>query len=91
MNVLWSFLEKPTLFIGSTIVSIPLYIGLGQVLFNNWDDFLDSLRLLYQPRWLSLLQGESSEASWDSLKFLFYLILCAASATTVYKIAKHIF
>jgi hypothetical protein len=91
MNILSYFLDKPSLFIGSTIVSIPLYIGLGQVFFDNWDDFLDSLRLLYQPRWLSLLQGESNEASWDSLKFLFYLILCTAAATTVYKIAKHIF
>jgi len=82
---------NPSVFITSSIIAIPLYIGLGKVFFDDMDDFLDSLRLLFQPQWLTLLRGESNEVSWDALKFLFYLILRAAFATTVYKVAKHIF
>jgi hypothetical protein len=79
------------LFFGVSVVSIPLYIGIGQLFYDNWDDFLDSLRLLYQPQWLSVLRGEWQEDNWASLKFLLFLICCLAAATSIYKIAKLVF
>lgn len=90
MNHLLSLLDRPTLFIGSAIIAIPIYIGIGRLFFDSWDDFLDSLRLLYQPQWLSALRGEWHEDNWVSLKLLLYLIFCLACATTVYKVAKYI-
>lgn len=86
-----AFVDKPMLFLGASFAAIPLYIGIAQIFFDGWDDFLDSLRYIYQPQWLSLLRGEWYEDQWASIKFLFYLLVCIAMATTVYKIAKLIF
>jgi hypothetical protein len=91
MGALLSLIDRPILFIGTAIISFPLYIKIGQLFFDGWDDFLDTLRFIYQPQWLSALRGEWHEDNWGSVKFLFFLICCAAAATTVYKIAKLIF
>lgn len=91
MDALLSLIDRPMLLVGSTIISIPLYIKIAHSFFDGWDDFLDALRLVCQPQWLSVLRGELHEDNWVSVKFLFYLIFCGAVATSVYKIAKHIF
>lgn len=83
-----SFVDRPMLFIGSAIVAIPLYFGIAQIFFDGWDDFLESLRYIYQPAWLSALRGEFYDDQWASVKFLVYLVVCVATATMVYKIAK---
>lgn len=91
MTNLLSFVDRPMLFVGSALIAIPLYIGVARIFFDGWSDFLESLRFIYQPQWLSALRGEFYEDGWASLKFLVFLISSVAVATTVYKLAKLIF
>ena len=91
MNSLLSFLDRPQLFIICAVAAIPAYIVVGSVFYDSWDDFLDGLRLWFQPGWLSALRGEWSEDNWETLKLLFYLLVCASMATTAYKVAQHFF
>lgn len=87
---LLGFADRPVLLFGSIILAIPLYIGIGCLFFDNWQDFLEHLRYLYQPWWLSALRGEFYEDQWAGLKMLFYFIFCAATATTVYKLLEFV-
>ncbi|MEJ7139061.1 hypothetical protein [Amphibiibacter pelophylacis] len=83
--------DRPVLLFVMALVSLPLYIWIGRWVFDDWEDFLESLRYLYQPQWLSALRGEWHEDNWGSIKFLCFLILCATIATGLYKLAKLLF
>lgn len=91
MTDLLSFLVRPKLFITCAVAAIPAYIAVGSVFYDSWEDFLDCLRLWFQPGWLSALRGEWSEDNWQTLKLLLYLLMCVAIATTAYKVAQHFF
>lgn len=91
MIELLSFFDRPNLFIVGAIVAVPAYIAVGSVFYNGWDDFLDNLRLFFQPSWLSFLRGEWGEDNWATLKLVFYFVLCGAVATAVYKGLKLFF
>jgi hypothetical protein len=91
MTDLYTLVDRPMLFVGAATVSFPIYICIGTVLFDSWEHFLDSLRLWYQPGWLSALRGEWNEDNWESMRLLLYFACCAAAATSVYKLAKHLF
>ena len=58
------------------VVSIPLYWVIGRFVFDDWQDFLDHLRLWYQPIWLSALRGEFHEDLWAQVKLFMFLGLC---------------
>jgi hypothetical protein len=62
------------------LFSLPVYWFIGRYFFSGWDDFLDHLRLLYQPFWLSALRGEFNEDMWAELKLLIYFLICASWA-----------
>jgi hypothetical protein len=57
-------------------VSLPIYWLVARFFFDDWQDFLDHLRLFYQPIWLSALRGEFSEDMWAQVKLFVYLGLC---------------
>ena len=58
-------------------VSLPVYWFIGRFLFDDWQDFLDHLRLWFQPFWLSALRGEFNEDMWAQVKILVYLLICS--------------
>ena len=91
MTELLSFFDRPDLFVICMLVAIPAYIAIGSVFYDSWEDFLDSLRLFFQPSWLSFLRGEWGEDNWVTFKLFFYLILCVAFATAIYKISIFFF
>lgn len=86
-----SFVERPQLFITALFLAIPLYYMMWQLIFDSWDEFLESLRLFFQPDWFSLLRGEWQDDQWASIKILIFIILCLSMATTIYKFGKMIF
>lgn len=88
MTELLSHLDRPELFIGCAFAAIPAYIAVGSIFYDSWEGFLDSLRLFFQPSWLSFLRGEWAEDNWELLKLFFFLVVCAALATAAYKAAK---
>ncbi len=63
---------------------LPLYVILGKFFFGTWDDFLDGLRFLFTPNWLSLLRGESVSDFYATLKMVLFLLLCAAGTFFVH-------
>lgn len=81
-----ALLERADLFKYALVLSIPFYLLIAKIVFGGWNDFWDAVRLLLQPDWLSMLRGEWHQDCWSSLKFLFYLIACAAMVTGVYKL-----
>ncbi|BBP01088.1 hypothetical protein SFSGTM_17960 [Sulfuriferula nivalis] len=91
MTALFSLLDRPNLFFVCLFVASPAYIAVGSVFYDSWEDFLDTLRLFFQPSWLSLLRGEWSEDNWATLKLFFYLVVCLALATALYKAVKLFF
>jgi hypothetical protein len=58
------------------VVSLPIYWLLGRFFFDDWRDFLDHLRLWYQPFWLSALRGEFNEDMWAQVKLFLFLGIC---------------
>lgn len=76
----------PPLFVKSLLFATPLYFLMGKWIYQDWHDFVDSLRFLYQPSWLSLLRGEWHEDNWATLKFFFFLCCCLGCAGIVYKV-----
>jgi hypothetical protein len=82
---LLSELDNPRLFVKSLIWATPLYLFGGKLFFRDWGGFLDALRFLYQPTWLSALRGEWHDDNWASLKFFLYLAYCLACADVLYR------
>jgi hypothetical protein len=70
--------EHPEWFLHSVWVSLPTCLLVGKFMFGDWDGFLYSLRMLIQPDLVSLFRGEWVEDWWETIKFILFLILCAA-------------
>ena len=90
MNTIAEFLshfDHPDLLIKILLLAIPLYVWIGTWFFDGFEDFLDSLRLLFQPSWLSAFRGEAQDDMWSELRFLFYVLMCAAFVTGMYKLS----
>ena len=71
-----TFFEYPDLFLRSLWFAAPVCLFLGRMFYGSWGDFLEALRYLYQPGWLSLLRGEYDKDSWETLVFYIYVGLC---------------
>jgi hypothetical protein len=50
------------------IVNIPVYFGLRWLIFDDWDNFLESIRFWLTPDIFSLLNGEYWEDWWGEMK-----------------------
>ncbi|QDT63978.1 hypothetical protein [Calycomorphotria hydatis] len=68
------------------VVNIPCYIGIGYFYFGSWRDFGESLRYLISPWWLSLINDESHEDAWYSIKFLIFVVTCIALVVAEWKL-----
>jgi hypothetical protein len=91
INMLLSSLDRPLLFIASFFLAIPFYFMTANLFFDGWDDFLENLRYLYQPWWLSALRGEYYEDQWSGVKMLFFIICCISFLILIYKLGKMFF
>jgi hypothetical protein len=58
------------------LFSLPLYWFIGRIFFDDWQDFLEHLRLWFQPFWLSALRGEYHADMWAQVKLFVYLLIC---------------
>ena len=51
---------------------------LFHLFFHDWADYLEALRYIFQPNWLSLFRGEYMRDVWMSFKAsLFHLLILA--------------
>lgn len=58
------------------VLNIPLYLGLGFLIFGSWPDFRDCLRFWLTPDWLSFFRGEYWADRWSELKIFLFAVLC---------------
>lgn len=61
--------------------NLPVYIGIGWVIFDGWGGFLESLRYWLTPDAWSWLRGEWADDAWGELKLLLFILVCAAVVT----------
>lgn len=61
------------------VVNIPLYVLLWKFIFDDWDDFVDSVRFWFTPDFFSLLRGEYWEDWWAEAKLWTFLALCGGA------------
>lgn len=59
------------------ILNIPVYLGLGKLIFDDWACFFESIGFWLTPDWISMLRGQWAEDWWGTLKLFVFLGLCA--------------
>lgn len=50
------------------VVNVPVYWGLGWVMFNSWDEFGEAIRFWITPDLFSAFRGEFVNDWWAELK-----------------------
>lgn len=58
------------------IVNIPVYFGLGRLIFKDWDGLIETLRLWSNADWIMTIQKEWREDRWETSKLPVFLLLC---------------
>ncbi|MBX7259597.1 MAG: hypothetical protein K1Y02_24780 [Candidatus Hydrogenedentes bacterium] len=58
----------PVLLISLIVVNVPVYFGLGKLLFGNWENFDEAVRFLFTPDVFSWIRGEGIEDWWAEMK-----------------------
>jgi hypothetical protein len=60
------------------IINIPVYLGLGRLIFQDWDGFIEAIRLWTNVDWLLTLEKEWREDRWGTSKLPAFILLCIA-------------
>jgi hypothetical protein len=71
--------------------NIPVYIGLGRVIFGSWEEFGEAIKFWLTPDIVSILQGKFVEDVWSELKLLYFVVLCAIVVFVEYTIIERLF
>jgi hypothetical protein len=58
------------------ILNIPVYLGLGRLMFDDWSGFFESIRFSLTPDFISMFRGEWEQDLWESLKLFIFVGLC---------------
>lgn len=61
------------------ILNLPLYLGLGWVIFQSWSDFWECVRFYLTPNWYAMIRGELLDDWWGTLKIIVFVGLCAGA------------
>ncbi|MFZ4575688.1 MAG: hypothetical protein ACOYN0_14935 [Phycisphaerales bacterium] len=57
--------------------NIPVYVGLGWLVFRTWEEFTDCLGYWFKPDIISWFDGTHWEDIWAELKVFLWLAMCA--------------
>jgi len=60
------------------LVNIPVYLGLGKLIFKDWGSFLESLRLWSNVDWWYSLEKQWREDRWGTAQLPVFILLCVA-------------
>lgn len=64
--------------------NIPVFIGIGWVLFSTWGEFFECVRFWITPDVISWFRGEWVEDWWAEMKLLIWLVMCAGCVAGEY-------
>lgn len=70
-------MELKASYLNLSLISIPLFVLIGKVIFRDLAGFFESIRLMITPDLLSAIRGELYDDWWESLRFLFFILICA--------------
>ncbi len=60
------------------LINIPVYLGLGKLIFKDWGTFIESLRLWSSADWWLTLEKEFREDRWGTVQLPVLILLCIA-------------
>ncbi len=58
------------------VVNVPVYWGLGWVMFNSWDEFGEAVRFWITPDLFSAFRGEFAADWWAEIKLGIWVSGC---------------
>lgn len=73
------------------VANIPVYIGLGKLLFDDMDGFLDAVRFCFTPRLISFFRGEYWEDYFAGVKMSVLIGASSAIVAAEYALIVHFF
>jgi hypothetical protein len=56
--------------------NIPVYVGLGRAVFDDWDGFFEALKSQAKPERYGWLVGEEVDDWWEEFKLLALALMC---------------
>ncbi len=77
--------DNPQFLIKAVFLSLPIFLILIWKMFPGNGSFLEALRYLYQPGWLSVLRGETGDDFWEKMKLYLAFALWAGMIAVIYK------
>ncbi|MFZ2306929.1 MAG: hypothetical protein WAW73_02435 [Rhodoferax sp.] len=60
------------------LVNIPVYLGLGRIIFTDWDGFIEALRLWTSADWWLTLEKQWRLDRWSTAKLPVFVLACVA-------------
>ena len=70
--------------IGLVVVDVLAFWGLWYVIFKDWDDFVESVRILLTPDIVSIFRDVSVDVAWSEFKCAIWLLLCLSLVASEY-------
>jgi hypothetical protein len=59
------------------LINIPVYLLIGKLFFDDWEDFGECVRFWFTPEWISWLSGELGEEWWADLRLVAFIGVCS--------------
>ena len=66
------------------LVTFPIAAVLSWGIFDDWGDFLESVKHIFTPDIISALSGDLSEDEWNSMKIYVVLAVWTLAALSVH-------
>lgn len=60
------------------LINIPVFLGLGRIIFLDWDGFIEALRLWTSVDWWFTLEKQWQLDRWSTAKLPVFLLSCVA-------------
>jgi len=70
------------------ICSIPIYIGIGWVIFDDWDGFFEAIKFWLIPDIVSMVRGGWGHGAWEEMTFVYWLALCIGTTYGTHWVAQ---
>jgi len=71
------------------IFSLPFYWLIYRFYFENWHDFVDSIKYFFQPWFVSQSVGKTYDDYWQTFKLMIFLLSCLAMSICNYKLTVY--
>ncbi len=60
------------------LINIPVYLGLGRIIFSDWDGVIEALRLWTSADWWLTLEKQWQLDRWSTAKLPVFVLACVA-------------